>query len=609
MNEMERYDELGLELHNVLETLEDILKERLDEFGLYYRMFSRIKSGASIVRKLQSERYAEDKERKISDLFGIRVMLYYEDDIEACKMLFDDLLTQERWKETGNGTSIFDATKNNGTFELPGFLKKIVLPEIEGLRINPTFEVQIRTVFFEGWHESEHDLRYKEQDEWTERQKESRRLNSILATLEMCDKYMVDLYDDMGHSFYKERLWQNMIKFRYRLKKPNGILNEELARNISVPVGKSVFKRGKARIVAQALAAGFKRLDADIIVYLINEEKAGTPDYVPEIHELFNQLRLGKRQFVKDASKKNINALVGNTAFNMTMKLDEGEDIVKSFEKMKQFVKYDWLEASVGEYFEGAFTMEEGCNFRYIRPGMEAVLQCDDDACRLFGRLEHLGMDAASKIWRVEIRIYRQEDGLYVNVWNQFLIPKHSSKEVQNFSRPKMYLDFVEQFPMKDVLMLSKKIQHLDDNNFDSVIAGIENPNRRLPVVIFTSERVKEVLWQLDKTHVMQRLRYIAHVFMADAREAEKLAQYLGEDSNAYKEGVRYFLPGFLTDTKSGYMSFDERDILNKPKELFALRSTKPYQYRSVDGFEAVLYDITQRTYDCVTKTPELPLF
>lgn len=32
--------------------------------------------------------------------------------------------------------------------------------------IDDTFEIQIKTMFFEGWHEIEHDMRYKGEELW-----------------------------------------------------------------------------------------------------------------------------------------------------------------------------------------------------------------------------------------------------------------------------------------------------------------------------------------------------------------------------------------------------------------------------------------------------------
>ena len=84
--------------------------------------------------------------------------------------------------------------------------------------IDDTFEIQIKTMFFEGWHEIEHDMRYKGEEIWKNYSGFSRYFNSILATLELCDKSMVTLFEDLGHSLYKSGRWSDMIKSHFRLK-------------------------------------------------------------------------------------------------------------------------------------------------------------------------------------------------------------------------------------------------------------------------------------------------------------------------------------------------------------------------------------------------------
>lgn len=43
----------------------------------------------------------------------------------------------------------------------PGYLAKTIVNPMLSDYIDDTFEVQVRTNSFEGWHEIEHDLRYK----------------------------------------------------------------------------------------------------------------------------------------------------------------------------------------------------------------------------------------------------------------------------------------------------------------------------------------------------------------------------------------------------------------------------------------------------------------
>lgn len=87
-----------------------------------------------------------------------------------------------------------------------------------------TFEVQLRTILFEGWHEIEHEMRYKyklgneavEDDLWTGQEKLSRVMNSIIANLELCDWSIVQIFDSICKAQLEEKNWENAIRSKYR---------------------------------------------------------------------------------------------------------------------------------------------------------------------------------------------------------------------------------------------------------------------------------------------------------------------------------------------------------------------------------------------------------
>ncbi|MCO4883527.1 hypothetical protein, partial [Paraburkholderia caribensis] len=66
-----------------------------------------------------------------------------------------------------------------------------------GQPIDTTFEVQIRTMLSEGWHEVEHDLRYKCKSHWDQQQDLSRTLNGVIATLETAEWSMTRVFDEL----------------------------------------------------------------------------------------------------------------------------------------------------------------------------------------------------------------------------------------------------------------------------------------------------------------------------------------------------------------------------------------------------------------------------
>ena len=201
-------------------------EEKLKKAGFYYRIAYRVKAVDSTVDKLQFKDYrrpgTENEDKKMQDLIGIRIMLYFVDDVSICRSLLDTLFaTPGVWETTETNEYEFKAMKINGIFRLPGYLAKTIVNPMLSDYIDDTFEVQVRTNSFEGWHEIEHDLRYKGSAFGEGNEALARKMNSILATLELCDDSVVKLLEDLGHQHYKDHKWGDMIRCHYRLKMTN----------------------------------------------------------------------------------------------------------------------------------------------------------------------------------------------------------------------------------------------------------------------------------------------------------------------------------------------------------------------------------------------------
>src|SRR5690606_30312102 len=86
--------------------------------------------------------------------------------------------------------------------------------------VDNTFEVQIRTILSEGWHEIDHDLRYKRKDDWIGFDRENRAINGVYATLETSEWTLLKLFEELAYKHYKTGNVSAMLhnKFRVRLK-------------------------------------------------------------------------------------------------------------------------------------------------------------------------------------------------------------------------------------------------------------------------------------------------------------------------------------------------------------------------------------------------------
>ena len=65
----------------------------------------------------------ENEDKKMQDLVGIRIILYFVDDVDICRKLLDTLfISPGMWETTENNEYEFKAMKVNGIFKLPAYL-------------------------------------------------------------------------------------------------------------------------------------------------------------------------------------------------------------------------------------------------------------------------------------------------------------------------------------------------------------------------------------------------------------------------------------------------------------------------------------------------------
>ena len=207
--------QLPLHVVNDLITQIDSMMQRV---GMYYRVFGRVKSSESICKKLNKKHYVEEN-RKMQDIVGLRIAVYFDDVnlvVDMLKKTFDFVdSTIDKVK-----SDQFSASRTNLIFRIPNE----VMPEasfqrlFNNLPIDNTFELQIRTILSEGWHEVEHDLKYKQPDSWIGHDDYARALNSILAPLTNCDWTIRILFENLAHEYYRENNWLGMCRNHLRIR-------------------------------------------------------------------------------------------------------------------------------------------------------------------------------------------------------------------------------------------------------------------------------------------------------------------------------------------------------------------------------------------------------
>ena len=231
------------ELNYIINGIVDDLKQILDKAGIYYRIFARQKSNNSIQKKLalKGDKYRKCGE-KMQDIIGVRIIFYFMEDVEIVNQYLhkhplylsdsdskNDINKANRQvtEITNLDDKIFMPTRLNLIFrmdekqtrELQQELDNVQLEEFDSSLIDNTYEIQLRTVLSEGWHEVEHDLRYKTREEswWDTCDVESRMLNGIYATLETSERAMDNIFSSIAYKNYKQREWSAMLRNHLKL--------------------------------------------------------------------------------------------------------------------------------------------------------------------------------------------------------------------------------------------------------------------------------------------------------------------------------------------------------------------------------------------------------
>lgn len=262
---------------SIAHELERELAKHFDKCGLFYRVFSRCKSAISTVNKIteKEEKYQREG-KKMQDLIGIRIVLYFKDDIDLCVSIIEHNYSIIEVVRDEEKSDTFRPMRLNIVCHMADNIRLQFAPEIWSFPIDTTFEIQIRTIFSEGWHEVEHDLHYKHKSDWEPHIELLRNLNGIFATLETCDWAILNVLDQLAYQKYKSKDWEAMLRNHLRIRMDNTGLSDEI---------KLIFDSN------QLLAKDFFRVDRKtLLLYLSNPHLRSFPKNLNNMVFLTNEL-------------------------------------------------------------------------------------------------------------------------------------------------------------------------------------------------------------------------------------------------------------------------------------------------------------------------------
>ncbi len=215
-------DDHQYEFSVLLGEIESSVKNFLDRAGFYYNISSRMKSSDSMTKKLS--RREEDGswyyngERKAQDILGVRILIYFIEDMPILQGLLNEIFSpvRDNWTKRNYEKDRFKAISINGVFNLDGLIEEKkyeeLKPVLDAHMIDTTFEIQLRTVSFEAWHEIEHDYSYKFKNMWLDQEELLRRFHSVLATFELCDDTMVNTLENLAYDVFARKRHKSRYK-------------------------------------------------------------------------------------------------------------------------------------------------------------------------------------------------------------------------------------------------------------------------------------------------------------------------------------------------------------------------------------------------------------
>ncbi|MEZ5017899.1 MAG: hypothetical protein R2800_12650 [Flavipsychrobacter sp.] len=142
--------------------VESILKELLDVEKVNYHYVScREKDIKSLSKKLDTKNYNNPKE-EITDLAGVRIVTYVEDDNARVSRIVEDNFTIDKENSVNKGEELgVDKVGYKSIHYIASMSDdRLALPEYKRFK-NLKFEIQIRTILQHAWAEIEHDRNYK----------------------------------------------------------------------------------------------------------------------------------------------------------------------------------------------------------------------------------------------------------------------------------------------------------------------------------------------------------------------------------------------------------------------------------------------------------------
>ncbi|QHP81439.1 (p)ppGpp synthetase [Pectobacterium odoriferum] len=185
-NFLDEYDNIRPLYDKLKNHLSDIMKDLLDTHSVeIFSIEGRIKEKESIISKVSRKTYVNPSVDDIEDLCGIRIICYYESDLNK----IESIIRKEFPVISGSDKQLEIDVDRFG-YSSRHFIVKfnaewLKYPTARGLE-NLKAEIQIRTMLMHTWAAISHKLLYKQEDDAPREIK--RNLSMLSALIELADE-------------------------------------------------------------------------------------------------------------------------------------------------------------------------------------------------------------------------------------------------------------------------------------------------------------------------------------------------------------------------------------------------------------------------------------
>lgn len=553
--------------------------------GIYYRIFYRVKTEKSFAEKLGRGGYGlGPKEKRIQDMIGLRIVLYYEDDLSiGQKIMKDTFLMVGDWEKTENKEDQFSASKINGVFRIPEeFMVNYRFPE-DRLPVDPVFELQFRTMFFEGWHEIEHDMRYKthfaDDAFWKGNPELSRILNCIVANLELCDWSMIRLFDQLAEYHYKMKNWEMMLKSKYRLRMSEQHLSEEFVAYFNeVPEAAEPFYCcTRSRLIESLMGTVHGGITYDLIIRILNEKYVRNGE-ITKICE-----RQADTQEMQEFQPLPLQRLEASDVFCLDVHFRHREEmpLLEEF-RLSAGIVQEWAKNKMSDIFDDISGKPE--NYKRQTLGYQLATSYNEKFLYYEMEMYYLDMKHPGTICQMQVLVQRMKlTDEFLTLWVHSICrhPRDMSAAVK-FNKPLFVNELSARIGLEDVeLLKTTPVAISEEETYERFLQLIYTRERRLPIVVLAAslkangENGETVSEQETGNRQLRRkkgefygilhagkLAHIigmyAHVYLLDKNYSEKFGQEIGKSTEEVMGSVSVYDCRSISPTEF----FSEEQIL-----------------------------------------------